>query len=330
MASPGSRKVVIAALAGNSLIAVTKFFAAAYTGSSAMLSEAIHSVVDTGNQGLLLFGLKRSERPADEQHPFGYGMELYFWAFVVAILLFAIGAGVSLYEGIQKLLHPHPITSPHVNYIVLSLAMVFESVAWWIAYKEFNRRRGKQTLFSAVRRSKDPAVFTVLFEDSAALLGLIVAFFGVFLAHVYGLAWADGAASILIGCILAAASWFLAQETKGLLIGEAASPELEHGVKELVARHRTICNINELRTMHLGPQDVLLALSLDFYDNLSAGAVETTITQLERAIKHDFAEVTRLFIEVQSQKDHLAIQAEGMARQNSRDDAQSRNNQSDA
>lgn len=306
VAAHGSRKVVLAALAGNSLIAITKFFAAAYTGSSAMLSEAIHSVVDTGNQGLLLFGLTRSERPADDQHPFGYGMELYFWAFVVAILLFAIGAGVSIYEGIQKLIEHHPMTSPHINYIVLALAMVFEGWAWWIAYKEFNRTRGKQSIISAVRRSKDPAVFTVLFEDTAALLGLCVAFFGVLFADVYGWLWADGAASIVIGCILATAAWILAQETKGLLIGEAASPELAEGVRELVGRHRAICNINELRTMHMGPKDVLLAISLDFHDNLTAGAVESTNTQLEQAIKRNFPEVTRLFIEVQSEKDHLA------------------------
>ena len=172
MSAKASKKVVYAAITGNALIAVTKFGAAAYTGSSAMLSEAIHSAVDTGNQGLLLFGMRRAERPADEHHPFGYGKEIYFWSFVVAILLFSMGAGVSFYEGVQKLLHPHPISNPYVNYVVLATAMLFEGAAWWIAFKAFNRWRGDLDFITAVRRSKDPALLTVLVEDSAAILGL--------------------------------------------------------------------------------------------------------------------------------------------------------------
>ena len=305
MAAAGSKKVIYAALVGNGLIAVTKFAASAYTGSSAMLSEAIHSVVDTGNQGLLLFGLKKSARPADEKHPFGYGMELYFWAFVVAILLFAIGAGISMYEGIQKLLHPHPITNAYINYIVLALAMVFEGFAWKVAWKEFNRTRGKMGIFEAVRHSKDPTVFTVLFEDTAAMLGLIAAFLGVLMVDTFDIAWADGAASILVGLILAATAWLLAIETKGLLIGEAADPQVNAGIAQLVAdESAAIRHLNELRTMHLGPNDILLALSIDFRDELSAGTVEQTITRLEQAIKQSFPAVTRVFIEVQSERDH--------------------------
>ncbi len=178
----GSKKVIYAALAGNSLIAVIKFFAASATGSAAMLSEGIHSLVDTGNQGLLLFGIHRSKRPADEKHPFGYGSEIYFWAFVVAILIFAVGAGVSMYEGVQKVVHPHPITDPMINYMVLGFAFVFEGIAWGIALKEFSSTKGKRTYVQALRESKDPTVFTVLFEDTAAMLGLIVAFIGIFLA----------------------------------------------------------------------------------------------------------------------------------------------------
>lgn len=311
MAATGSRAVIYAALAGNAMIAVTKFAASAYTGSSAMLSEAIHSVVDTGNQGLLLYGLNRSEKPADEKFPFGYGMELYFWAFVVAILLFAIGAGVSLYEGIHKVLHPHEISSPWVNYLVLSLAMIFEGAAWWVAWREFDRRRGTKGIFEAVRASKDPAVFTVLFEDTAAMLGLVAAFLGVLAADMMGWLWADGLASIVIGIILAVTAWVLAIETKGLLIGEAASPELSRGVHAIVAkRNDVIRHTNELRTMHLGANDVLVALSIDFRDGLTAGTVERTITQLERQIKSAFPVVTRLFIEVQSEQDHADIAAE--------------------
>lgn len=304
MATTGSKKVIFAALFGNGLIAITKFTAASITGSSAMLSEAIHSVVDTGNQGLLLYGIKRSNRPADKRHPFGYGMEIYFWSFVVAIMIFAVGAGVSIYEGLHKLSHPSEITSPYINYIVLSLALIFEGVAWWIAYKEFGKVKGNFGIMEAVQHSKDPTVFTVLFEDSAAMLGLIVAFIGIFLASSYGIASADGIASLVIGFILAGTAAMLAYETKGLLIGEAASSHLETGVKDIVATRPAIAHVNELRSMHMGPNDVLLALSLDFKDDLTVGNVETTIYQLEREIKDAFPEIKRLFIEVQNKQDH--------------------------
>ncbi len=307
----GSKKVIYAALIGNGLIAISKFAAAAYTGSSAMLSEAIHSVVDTGNQCLLLFGLKRAAREPDEQHPFGYGMELYFWAFVVAILIFAIGSGISIYEGVQKLLHPHPMSSPTINYLVLGLAMIFEGVAWWIAYKEFNKTRGDRGLFEAVRHSKDPALFTVLFEDTAAMLGLMVAFIGIFGAHMLGLEWADGAASVVIGIILALAAWVLAQETKGLLIGEAASPQTGRDVRQIIGRYQEVRHINELKSMHLGPADILMVASIDFHDNMTSVTVEGIVSEIEKAVKAKHPEITRLFIEVQSEQDHaISIKAD--------------------
>ncbi|MHA1164565.1 MAG: cation diffusion facilitator family transporter [Alphaproteobacteria bacterium] len=309
MAAHGSKKVIYAALIGNSLIFVTKLFAAVITGSSAMLSEAIHSIVDTGNQGLLLYGIKRSKRPADAAHPFGYGSEIYFWSFVVAILIFGLGAGISIYEGVQKLLHPHPISDPHINYIVLGIAMVFEAGAWWIAYKEFGKVRGNFGLFEAVQRSKDPTVFTVLFEDTAAMLGLVAAMIGIACADQLGIPWADGAASVVIGVILAGTAALLAYETKGLLIGESASSELTKGVRGIVGRTRDVRHINELRTMHMAPNDILLALSLDFHDNLSSGRVEETIYRLEQDIKARFPDVKRLFIEVQSQRDHDRVAA---------------------
>ncbi len=300
MAAHGSKKVIYAALAGNALIAVTKFFAAAYTGSSAMLSEAIHSLVDTGNQGLLLHGLKRAARPADRAHPFGYGMELYFWTFVVAILIFAVGAGVSLYGGVVKVFNPHPVSSPYVNYIVLGVSMVFEAGAWWIAYKEFNTRRGSLGLLAAVRRSKDPAVFTVLFEDSAAMLGLLAAFAGIALGDALEIPELDGVASIVIGLILAVTAAFLAFESKALLIGEAAQPEVIKGVREILSKHPGILAINELLTMHLGPEDVLLNLSVDFDGALDSNAVEAAVSDLERGIKETYPEITRIFIEAQA------------------------------
>ncbi|MCG6859286.1 MAG: cation diffusion facilitator family transporter [Salaquimonas sp.] len=300
----GSKKVIFAALAGNALIAVTKFVAATITGSSAMLSEGIHSLVDTGNQGLLLYGLRRARKPADEKHPFGYGAELYFWSFVVAILIFAVGAGISIYEGVQKVLHPHAVENPLINYVVLALAFVFEAVAWFIALKEFQTTRGKNGYLEAVRESKDPTVFTVLFEDTAAMLGLVCAFAGIYGAQMFGIPELDGVASILIGVILAITAALLAYETKGLLIGEAAAPEIVNAIRNIVEATPTVDRLNEIRTLHRGPNDVLLAISVDFEDNLTAGKVEEAIAQLEDAIKERFPVVKRLFIEVQSAADH--------------------------
>lgn len=304
----GSKIVIYAALVGNLLIAITKFAASTITGSSAMLSEAIHSLVDTGNQGLLLWGLKRSKRRADMRHPFGYGMELYFWTFVVAILIFAVGAGVSLYEGIHKLHATEPIKSPIINYIVLGLAMIFEGVAWMIAFKAFNRQRGSRGLLQAVRHSKDPTVFTVLFEDSAAMLGLMVAFVGVACSQYFGNVVFDALASIGIGLILALTAALLAYESKGLLIGEAASAAVIRRIRGIVNRNTEVLSINEILTMHLGPEDILLTLSLDFVDGISAGRVEEAITLLEREIKTECPQVTRVFIEAQSIHGHRESQ----------------------
>ena len=300
----GSKKVIYAALAGNSLIAVTKFVASSITGSSAMLSEAIHSLVDTGNQGLLLHGLRRSSRPADEAHPFGYGKELYFWAFVVAIIIFAVGAGVSLYEGIEKIRHPHPVTDPMINYVVLGLAMVFEAVAWWIAYKEFMLIKGKRSTLAAVRQAKDPTVITVLFEDSAAMLGLIIAFVGILLGQLLDMPVLDGVASVGIGIILALTAMILAYECKGLLIGEAADPEVVASIRAIGRRWPGVLTVNELLTIHFGPQNVLVTISLDFGGDLSADQVEEAISGIETAIKEKHPEISRVFVEAQSRHAH--------------------------
>ncbi|UCD10791.1 MAG: cation transporter [Nitrospinaceae bacterium] len=306
MEAHGSKKVIYAALAGNALIAVTKFGAGFYTGSSAMLSEAIHSLVDTGNQGLLLYGLKRSEQPPDRSHPYGYGMELYFWSFVVAVLIFGIGAGVSIYEGLHKLNEPEPVSDPYVNYIVLAVALVFEAGAWWVAFKEFRRSTGRLGYFQAVRESKDPAVYTVLFEDTAAMLGLLVAFSGIFLADRLQMPQFDGAASIIIGLILAGTAGFLIYESKSLLIGEGARATVVEGIGRMVKERPGIKAVNEILTMHLGPRDILLNLSLDFEDNIKSEEVEASISEMERAIKAEFPEVGRVFIEAQSLSGHRA------------------------
>ena len=299
----GTTKVVIAALIGNAAIAVTKFAAAAFTGSSAMFAEAVHSVVDTGNQLLLLYGIRRAGRPADAVHPFGYGKEIYFWAFVVAILLFALGSGISIYEGLHKIADPQPLSDAYVNYIVLGLAMVFEAAAWTVAYRAFERERGNTPILRAVRQSKDPALFTVLFEDSAAMLGLLAALTGVFLSDRFGIYRADGAASLVIGGILAVAALLLAIETKGLLIGEAASDDLLQSVIGLAGQAPFVEGVNEVRTMHFGPADVLVNISVDARNTLMAREIEAEVSRLEARIKDEHPEVSRVFIEIQAASD---------------------------
>jgi cation diffusion facilitator family transporter len=287
---------------GNALIAVTKFIAAAITGSSAMLSEGIHSVVDTGNQVLLLYGIHRAKKPPDMRYPFGHGKEIYFWSFVVALLIFAVGAGICMYEGVIHIRAPEPIHRPAVNYVVLSLALIFEGAAWGLAFREFTRAKGKKGYFEAVRTGKDPSLFVVLFEDSAAMLGLVVAFLGVFLGHMTGNLYFDGAASIVIGLILGGTAIWLAHETKGLLIGESANREVVKGIGRLAASFPEIEHVNEILTMHMGPQYILVNLSVEFYDHLPLGKVEKTIGRVDAAIKHAYPRVKRIFIESESRQ----------------------------
>ena len=308
MSAGGSTKVVIAALAGNAAIAVVKFGAALFTGSSAMLSEAVHSLVDTGNQGLLLHGMRRSRRPADRRHPFGYSMEIYFWSFIVAIMLFSLGAGVSIYEGVEKLADPHPMTDAYVNYIVLIAAMLFEAGSFYVAITEFNKLRGDTRIFTAISQSKDAALFTVLLEDMTAMAGLVIALIGVALADLAASPTADGLASIAIGLLLGSVAVFLTWQTKSLIIGEAASDEIVEGIRALVGANPNVERINELRTMHLGPNDILLAMSLDFTDGRQTSAVEEAVFEMERAIKAQWPAVGRVFLEVQSEAQHEALE----------------------
>ena len=255
-----SKKVIYAALAGNALVSLTKFTAALLTGSSTMFSEGVHSLVDTGNQVLLLLGLKRAQKPADEQFPFGYGKEVYFWSFIVAILIFAVGAGISIYEGVQHILSPEPIKNPIINYIVLVLAMVFEGAAWYFAFTQFSRAKGKWGYIEAVKKGKDPSIFVVLFEDTAAMLGLIVAFVGIYLGQTTGNPNYDGYASIIIGLILGGTAVWLAYETKGLLIGESANSALVSEVRNIAGSYSSVEHVNEVLTMHMGPEYVLVNL----------------------------------------------------------------------
>ncbi len=297
-----SKKVIYAALIGNSLIAVTKFIAAAITGSSAMLSEGIHSLVDTGNQVLLLFGLKRAKKPPSKRFPFGHGKEIYFWSFVVAILIFGVGAGISIYEGILHLLHPREITKPMINYMVLGIAMIFESVPLYIAFNEFRIEKGNRGYIEAIKKSKDPTLFVVLFEDTAAMLGLAVAFVGIYLAKSTGILYFDGASSVVIGLILAVTAGVLAYETKGLLIGESANEEVVKGIREIVFKFPSVERVNEVLTMHMGPEYILVNLSVEFNDAIRTEQMESVIAKIDKDIKQKFTRVKRVFIEAESWK----------------------------
>lgn len=297
MSSSSSKKVIIAALVGNSLIAITKFAASVFTGSSAMLSEAIHSLVDTGNQGLLLYGLKRAQRPADEEFPYGYGKEIYFWSFIVAIAIFSVGAGVSIYEGIAHIRHPAEMSNPVVNYIVLGLALLFEGAAWWFALVEFKKAKGDMGYLQAVHEGKDPTMFVVLFEDSAAMAGLLVALVGVYLTASTGNPLYDGAASVVIGTILALTAVWLAVETKGLLIGESAHPEVRAAINDILAENGAVDKVNEVLTMHMGPEFILVNISVDFNDRLAANDIEQTVSYLAERLKAHNPLIKRVFVE---------------------------------
>ena len=302
MSANASTKVIIAALIGNTLIAITKFVAAFITGSSAMLSEGIHSLVDTGNQILLLYGMKQAKKPADERFPFGHGKEIYFWSFIVAILIFALGGGISIYEGIKHVQHPEAITKPMINYIVLGLAILFEGGAWYFAFKEFSAAKGKWGYIEAVQRGKDPTMFVVLFEDSAAMLGLLVALAGITLAQYTGLAYFDGIASIIIGMILIGTAVWLAHETKGLLIGESANRHIVQDIKDILQQRPGIQHVNEVLTMHMGPDFILVNISVEFWDNRTVGDIEKAITEIDAEIKAQHPTVKRIFIEAEERK----------------------------
>lgn len=301
MAAGSSTKVVYAAIAGNLAIAVTKFIASAITGSSAMLSESIHSLVDTGNGLLLLWGIRQSAKPADDQHPFGHGKELYFWTLIVAILIFAVGGGISFYEGVVHVRHPVPISNPTVNYVVLVLAMLFEGWAWSVAFREFRKRkRAGLGYIQAVRASKDPTTFTVLFEDTAATLGLIVALVGVFLGYTLELPILDGIASIVIGLILAGVAIFLAYETKGLLIGEGIDAQTKASIKSVSEADPDVSRLVRSLSMYLGPEDVLLAMEVEFRRGLSASDTAAAIDRLDKTIRDLHPKIKHLFVEAQS------------------------------
>ena len=295
---------IYGALFANLAIAVTKFIAAFFTGSSAMISEGIHSLVDTGNQFLLLIGLKRSERPADANHPFGHGKELYFWSLIVAVALFSLGGGLSFYEGLSHLQHPTPLSDPTWNYVVLGLAFMFEGISWRVAMREFRKGVGAGSIWSSLRKSKDPAIYTVVAEDTAALAGLVVAGVGIWLGHTFENPAIDGVASMVIGVILAGVAFLLVRESRGLLIGESAAPEIVEGIRCLAAADHAVEHARPPLTMHLGPSQILANLELEFRPGLDTDEIAAAVERIEQAVHGEYAEVQQVYIETKAFRGH--------------------------
>lgn len=298
--APSTKRVVYVALAGNLLVTTTKLAAALWTGSSAMLSEAVHSFVDTGNELLLLYGMHRAGRRPDAEHPIGYGRELYFWSFIVALLVFALGAGVSIYEGVLHMQHPLPIVDPLVNYVVLGLAFVFDGASCWVSFRNFRAAKGSLGYYEAFRCSKDPPSFMVLFEDTADLVGIVLAALGTYAASKLHLPELDGAASILIGLMLAAIAGLLARESKSLLIGERADPLLSESILRIAESASPLSRANGVLTVQLAPDQVLAGLSLQFPPDLRAAEIEESVIDIERRIRAAHPEVVTLFIKPQT------------------------------
>lgn len=300
MARSESTPVVVIALIGNLCITVSKFGAAALTGSAAMASEGVHSLADTANELLLLYGLHRANAPPDRRHPFGHGREAYFWSFIVAVLILIVGASVSFYQGTSRLRSPHPLTHMTAIYVVLAISFLFEGISWWSALTRIRKTKGSLSYYEAFRGSKDPGVFTVLLEDSAALLGLIAAFVGTALTHMTGRPEFDAGASIVIAMLLVAASFLLARETKALLIGEPARPELQQSILAIAGKESCIVHTNGVVTVQLGPDQVFAGLSTEFRDNLTTLEIEEYVERVEATIRERHPEVVALYVKPQT------------------------------
>ena len=298
-----SKLAVYGAIAANTAIAITKFVVAGVTGSSAMLSEAVHSTVDTGNGILLLIGLHRSQKPATPEHPFGYGKELYFWSLIVAVLIFGLGGGISFYEGVQHVLAPVPLQNPFWNYIVLAAAAVFEGASLVFALHQFNSTKGARPFWRALHASKDPSSYTVIAEDSAALLGLAIAAAGVWASHALQLPVLDGVASILIGLLLAGVAVLLMLEARGLLVGEGVRPETAEQLRQIALRPAEVRSASLPLTMYMGPNDVLLAIDVAFQGGTPAERVAHVVDAIERDMRAQFPRIRRIYIETHEERD---------------------------
>jgi cation diffusion facilitator family transporter len=301
MAGSGEHPIAVyGGIGANLLIAVSKFVAAIFSGSAAMMAEGVHSLVDTGNQTLLLLGIHKSRKPADAKHPYGYGKELYFWSLIVAIVLFGLGGGISIYEGVNQVLHPRELGDPTWSYVVLAIAFFAEGIAGYIALRELLKAAGEKSLWHAVRTSKDPAVFTILGEDFAALLGVVVAFLGIYFGHRFNNPYLDGTASIIIGLILAIVAVFLVYESKGLIIGEAADPEVVKSIREIARSDPAVIEVADPLTLHFGPNQVLLNINVEFRSPLTLADLTAAISRMETKIREKHPSIGHVFIESES------------------------------
>jgi cation diffusion facilitator family transporter len=299
----GSRFAVVAAVAGNLMIAIIKFVAAAITGSSAMISEGIHSLVDTGNGCLVLLGLKRSRQPADQSHPFGYGKSLYFWTQIVAISIFGIGGGMSLYEGISHIRHVAPDTQmgdPTAAYLVLAISLIIEGGSFTVAIRQFLHAKGDRGAWQYIMQSKDPSLYTIVLEDSAALLGLIFAFLGIFFGHMYNNPYLDGLASIAIGLLLMSVAWILASRTSGLLLGEGVTPDVLADIRGRVESDPAVERAGDILTMYMGPHDLLVNMGVCFVAGTTAEEMHEAIHRIETDLRSTYPETNRVYIEAES------------------------------
>lgn len=296
MAEHSTRTAVIAALVGNLLIAAAKGTAATLSGSSAMLSETVHSIVDSGNEILLLYGQHRAAKPPDRLHPWGYGRELYFWSFVVALLVFTLGACVTIYEGVHHIRHPEPMTNHVMNFVVYGISALFEGVSWWFGWSAFKRTRGDRPVLAAVKASKDPPNFMVLLEDSAALAGLAIAALATALSTRFDAPWLDGAASIMIGLILALVAFILARESKDLLIGERARPQIAQSIRDAAEHEPGVVGVEGILTSQLAPDQVIANVGLEFEDHLRTPDIERVIGNLETRLRSKHPELFRIFV----------------------------------
>jgi cation diffusion facilitator family transporter len=303
MSASGSKIGLYGALLANLAIAVIKFIAAAVTGSSAMISEGIHSLIDTGNAVLLLYGIKQSKKLPDKEHPFGFGKELYFWTLIVGVLIFAIGGGMSIYEGITHCINPKPLEDPSWDYIVLFFSFVFEGVSTIIILRELKAHKGSKSFFKAILESKDPSVYAVMYENAADMIGILIAFFGVFLGHYLNNPYLDGGASIFIGLMLGSVSVVLLRQSKSLLVGEAADSVLINSISEIVSKDHAVELIRDPLTMHMSPDDILLILDVRFKKGMSTDEVEKAIDRMEDAIRKKHPEIRKIFMEANSIKE---------------------------
>ena len=292
-----ANKSIYSALAANLLIAITKFVAGAFTSSSSMIAEGIHSTVDTSNQLLLLYGLKKSKKPADEIHPFGYGKELYFWSFIVAIMIFALGGVVSITQGIYHILNPEELKNPTWNYVVLALSLIFEGSSLIIALKEFNKTRKGVAWWKAFINSKDPAGFLVIFEDGAAVIGLIIVFILMLSSHHFNLPWLDGLASILVGMLLILVSVILGRENRSLLMGEGLSKKIQDQIKLTVGEDKSVLSVTRLLSTYQSPNEVLLVLSIDFNNDMKTQEIELSVERIKNRLKKEFDVIRHVVIE---------------------------------